>query len=106
MHLPADQRHGSSIHRTALGCENSLVGQRNLRHAEHNAIVFSRFITELEALLGQGRAQRRGKKRGKKIFLRDAAEASRYGNYSGGSVGDKNGDGYTEEVEWLKKEQE
>jgi hypothetical protein len=52
-----------------MGCEKSSIGQRNLRHAEHNAIVFSRFMNELEALLRQGRVQRCRKKRGKKIVL-------------------------------------
>lgn len=69
MHLIADKRHAGSIHRTIVRCEKSSIGQRNLRHAEHNAIVFSRFMNELEALLGQGRVQRCGKKTGKKIVL-------------------------------------
>lgn len=89
-----------------MGCEKSSIGQRNLRHVEHNATVFSRFINELKALLGQARVQRCRKKRGKKIVLGDAAEASRNGDDSGGNVGDENEDADTEEVEWLEKEQE
>jgi hypothetical protein len=73
---------------------------------EHNAIVFSRFINELKALLDQARVQGCRKKRGKKIVLGDAAEASRNGDDCGGNVGDENEDADTEEVEWLEKEQE
>jgi hypothetical protein len=87
-----------------LGCEKSSVGQRNLRHAEHNAIVFCHFMGNLEALLCQARVQRCRKKRGKKNVLGDAAEASRNGGDSGGNVGDENEDENTEEVEWLEKE--
>ena len=69
VYLPADKRHGGSIHRTVIACEKSSIGQRNLRRAEHNAIVFFRFMNELEALLGKGREQRCRKKMGMKIVL-------------------------------------
>jgi hypothetical protein len=99
VHFPADQRHRGSIHRTALGCEKSSVGQRNLRHAEHNAIVFCRFMGNLEALLCPGSVQRCRKKRGKKNVLGDAAEASSDGDHSSGNDGDENEDKDAEEVE-------
>ncbi|KAG9189874.1 hypothetical protein G6011_06742 [Alternaria panax] len=104
VHLPEDKWLAGFVHKTAAGSERKWIGPHIPQYAEHNAIVFTGFMDELEKVLGQDKVQSCRKRRGEKIVLEDVVEGSSDGNHSDGADGEE--DDTVEEHDELEAERE